>query len=155
MGGIRPRHRRAPDDDVTAIRPIFRTFVPLTVPSRTFPRLADIQANTATFGESRSTRSHTLVFRLTARDNRAGGGGVSYASTAVTVNAAAGPFAITRPAGAPNWAGDSVQTVPWSVAGTAAAPVSCANVEIDLSTDGGATFPPCSWPPPRTTAARR
>ena len=29
----------------------------------------------------------------------------------------------------------------WNVAGTNAAPVSCANVAIDLSTDGGNTFP--------------
>ena len=130
-----------PNDDVAAARPIFRTFVPLTVPSRTFPRLADILANLPTLGESMSTRNRTMTFRLTARDNRAGGGGVGYASTTVTVNAAAGPFAITQPAAASRWSGNSVQTVIWNVAGTAAAPVSCASVEIDLSTDGGATFP--------------
>ncbi len=130
-----------PNTDVAAIRPIFRTFVPLTVPSRTFPRLADILANTPTLGESMSTRNRTMTFRLTARDNRAGGGGVSYAAATVTVNAAAGPFAITQPTTPLSWSGNSVQTVTWNVAGTSAAPVSCASVEIDLSTDGGATFP--------------
>ena len=86
-----------PNDDVDAVRPIFRSFVPLTVPSRTFPRLSDILANVATIGESMSTRNRTMTFRLTARDNRTGGGGVNYASTTVTVNAAAGPFVVTRP----------------------------------------------------------
>jgi Metallo-peptidase family M12B Reprolysin-like/IPT/TIG domain len=130
-----------PNTDVSAIRPIFRTFVPLTVPSRTFPRLADLLANTPTLGESMPTRNRTMTFRLTARDNRAGGGGVNYASTTVTVNAAAGPFAITQPTTPLSWSGNSVQTVTWNVAGTSAAPVSCASVEIDLSTDGGTTFP--------------
>ena len=57
--------------------------MPLTVPSRTFPRLSDILGNVATLGESMSTRNRTMTFRLTARDNRAGGGGVNYASTTV------------------------------------------------------------------------
>ncbi|HEY0556037.1 MAG TPA: zinc-dependent metalloprotease family protein [Thermoanaerobaculia bacterium] len=131
-----------PNDDVAAIRPIFRSFVPLTVPSRTFPRLADILSNTPTFGESMSTRNRTMTFRMTARDNRVGGGGVNYASTTVTINAAAGPFAVTQPNTAVSWFGNSTRTVTWNVANTTAAPVSCANVAIDLSTDGGTTFSP-------------
>jgi hypothetical protein len=130
-----------PNDDVAAVRPIFRSFVPLTVPSRTFPRLSDILGNVATLGESMSTRNRTMSFRLTARDNRVGGGGVNYASTTVTVNAAAGPFAVTQPDTALTWAGNSGQTVTWNVAGTSVAPVSCASVAIDLSTDSGNTFP--------------
>jgi len=130
-----------PNDDVAAVRPIFRSFVPLTVPSRTFPRLSDILGNVATLGESMSTRNRTMTFRLTARDNRTGGGGVNFASTTVTVNATAGPFVVTQPNSAVSWAGNSSQTVTWNVAGTSAAPVSCASVAIDLSTDGGNTFP--------------
>ncbi len=130
-----------PNDDVAATRPIFRSFVPLLVPSRTFPRLSDILGNVATLGESMSTRNRTMTFRLTARDNRAGGGGVNNASTTVTINAAAGPFAVTQPNTAVTWAANSAQTVTWNVAGTTASPVSCANVAIDLSTDGGLTFP--------------
>ena len=34
------------------------------------------------------------------------------------------------------------------------APVSCANVAIDLSTDGGDTFRPTSWPRRPTTATQ-
>ncbi len=129
-----------PNNDIAAARPIFRSFVPLAVPSRTFPRLSDILGNVATLGESMSTRDRTMTFRLTARDNRTGGGGVDWDATTVTVNAAAGPFLVTQPNTALVWAGNSVQTVTWDVAGTAGAPVSCANVAIDLSTDGGATF---------------
>ena len=111
------------------------------MPSRTFPRWSDILGNVATLGESMSTRNRTMTFRMTARDNRAGGGGVDWAATTVTVNAAAGPFLVTSPNTAVSWAGNSSQTVTWNVAGTDAAPVSCANVAIDLSIDGGTTFP--------------
>ncbi|MEO8503908.1 MAG: zinc-dependent metalloprotease family protein [Acidobacteriota bacterium] len=130
-----------PNDDVAAARPIFRSFVPLTIPSRTFPRLSDILNNVSTIGESMSTRNRTMTFRLTVRDNRTGGGGVNYASTTVTVNATAGPFAVTQPNTALSWAANSTQTVTWDVAGTTVAPISCANVAIDLSADGGNTFP--------------
>jgi hypothetical protein len=130
-----------PNDDIAAVRPVFRSFVPLTVPNRTFPRLADILNDVSTFGESMPTRSRTMVFRLTARDNRIGGGGVNYASTTVTISGAAGPFIVTQPNSSVTWSGNSTQTVNWLVANTTAAPVSCANVEIDLSTDGGNTFP--------------
>ena len=129
-----------PNNDIAAARPIFRSFVPLTVPSRTFPRLSDILNNVATIGESMSTRDRTMTFRLTARDNRTGGGGVDWDSTAVTVSAAAGPFLVTQPNTALVWAGNSVQTVTWDVAGTDGGPITCAAVAIDLSTDGGATF---------------
>ena len=129
-----------PNNDIAAARPIFRSFVPLTVPSRTFPRLSDILGNVATLGESMSTRDRTMTFRLTARDNRTGGGGVDWDSTTVTVNAAAGPFLVTQPNTALVWAGNSVQTVTWDVAGTDVGPIDCAAVAIDLSTDGGATF---------------
>jgi len=122
------------------VRPIFRSFVPLSVPSRTFPRWSDILANTATLGESMSTRNRTMTFRMTARDNRTAGGGVNWAATTVTVNATAGPFAVTQPNTAVSWTGNSSQTVTWDVAGTTLAPVSCANVAIDLSIDGGTTF---------------
>ena len=59
----------------------------------------------------------------------------------VTVSAAAGPFAVTAPNTAVTYAGGSTQTITWSVASTTAAPVSCTNVKISLSTDGGQTFP--------------
>jgi hypothetical protein len=60
---------------------------------------------------------------------------------AVTVSAASGPFGVSSPNTAVSWPGNSTQTVTWTVNNTTAAPVSCANVNILLSTDGGYTFP--------------
>jgi hypothetical protein len=59
----------------------------------------------------------------------------------VTITDTSGPFVVTQPNSTVIWSGNSTQTVTWNVANTTAAPVSCANVEIDLSTDGGNTFP--------------
>ena len=38
-----------------------------------------------------------FFFRLTARDNRGGGGGVSYDDAAIQVTTGAGPFLVTAP----------------------------------------------------------
>lgn len=130
-----------PQGDAGAARPIFRSFNATLSPSRTFPRLADVLAGTQTFGEWMSQRTRTMTFRLTARDNRAGGGGVNYASTTVSVTAAAGPFSVTQPGSGTTWSGGLLATVTWNVANTHLSPVNCASVDILLSTNGGSTFP--------------
>ncbi len=122
-------------------RPLFRSFNPVTTPVRTFPKVSDLLGNTTSIGEVLPTTTRTMTFRLTARDNQPGGGGVNYNSTTVAVTSAAGPFLVTAPNTAVTWAGNSSQNVTWNVAGTTASPVSCASVKILLSTDGGNTFP--------------
>lgn len=81
-----------------------------------------------------------LHFRLTARDNRPGGGGVSSADTTLVLAKQAGPFLVTAPAGGAAYRAGSQQFVRWDVAGTDAAPVGVSRVRITLSTDGGRTF---------------
>ncbi len=89
-----------------------------------------------------------MTFRVTVRDNHLNGGGSNYASMTVTSVAAAGPFAVTGALNAGgSIAGGSTQTVTWNVANTTAGPVSCANVMISLSTDGGNTFPGLHYAP--------
>jgi hypothetical protein len=131
----------APPDADDGTRPIFRSFAPTSALARTFPRLADILSGTPTFGETLPVTSRAMTFRVTARDNRTGGGGVASATTTVTTTTSAGPFMVTAPSTAVSWTGGSTQQVTWDAAGTASAPVSCANVKITFSSDGGATFP--------------
>ncbi len=59
----------------------------------------------------------------------------------VNVVSGGGPFAVTRPGSGTSWLAGSNQTVAWNVANTSGAPVSCANVRVLLSIDGGNSFP--------------
>ncbi len=120
--------------------PIFRSFDPVTSPTRSFPTNSDLVNNTQSLGEILPTSDRTLHFRLTVRDNRPNGGGVADDSTTVEVEAGAGPFLVTAPNTAVTWNGSGPHTVTWDVAGTDVAPVSCVAVDILLSIDGGLTF---------------
>lgn len=121
--------------------PIFRSFKPVASPTRYFPKLADVINNTYVMGEILPSYARTLTFRLTARDNRSGGGGMGKASLQFSVTDAAGPFLVTSPNTAVTWDGSTTQTIQWDVAGTNAAPVNTQFVRILLSTNGGLTFP--------------
>ncbi|HEX2682356.1 MAG TPA: zinc-dependent metalloprotease family protein, partial [Ferruginibacter sp.] len=125
--------------------------------TRTFPKLSTILAglfvtpplpggDAGANIEALSSVGRTLNFRLTVRDNNpyvAGSkiGQTAFADAVVTVTNTSGPFQVTAPNTAVTWAGGSVQTVTWAVNNTTAAPVSCATVNILLSTDTGKTFP--------------
>jgi hypothetical protein len=142
----------------TTDRPLFRTRVSKTTGSRTFPDIRVIAANypgtgapsvmDGLRGEVLPTVARIMKFRLTVRDNRAGGGGVvsvgegCQSATTFQVNAVGTtPFAVTSPNGGESYAGGTTQTITWNNAGTTAAPFNVANVKISLSTDGGLTYP--------------
>lgn len=125
----------------TTTGPVYRVRAPVSSPSRTFPPLASILANTVPVGEAYVSVGRTMSFRVTARDNRAGGGGACYDDMVLTVVNTPGAFAVTSPNTAVSWPANSSQTVTWSVNGTDVAPISTASVRILLSTDGGNTFP--------------
>ncbi|MBL7924996.1 MAG: proprotein convertase P-domain-containing protein [Bacteroidia bacterium] len=127
----------------TGNAPIFRPFSPVSSGSRTFPKLSDILNNTTTIGEILPTYARTLKFRVTVRDNRVGGGGVMHIDDTVKVNVinTTTPFSVTAPNTALTWFAGQNANVSWNVSSTHLAPISCASVNILLSTDGGNTFP--------------
>lgn len=124
------------------VAPLFRSFAPQILPSRTFPRMSDIANNITTIGEIKASYVRDINFRLTARDNRAGGAGICFDQMKVTT-AGATAFTVTSQAVATNWVanGSNTAAITWNVAGTTAAPYNTSNVSILFSTDGGLTFP--------------
>lgn len=141
-----------------ATGPNWLSFMPSTSPTRYCPQLSTILAGNLTTPrlpggdagmliEALSSVSRTLNFRLTVRDNAPFSGTnpiqvgqTQFDDMTVTVSNTSGPFAVTAPNTAVSWT-CGPQTVTWNVANTTTAPVSCANVQILLSTDGGITFP--------------
>ncbi|QJX47511.1 T9SS type A sorting domain-containing protein [Hymenobacter taeanensis] len=121
--------------------PIFRFFTPTPSPTRTFPRLATLVNNSQIIGELLPSYGRRLIFRLVARDNRVGGGGIDYDSMNVVVIPSAGPFVVTLPNTPTTLLATAPQQVTWDVANTTAAPINAATVDILLSTDGGFTYP--------------
>ena len=126
--------------------PTFRSYVSSTSPVRYFPTMSSVLAGaTTTAGteitvEALPSVARTMNFRLTVRDNRAGGSANNSDDMVVTVNGTAGPFAITSQGSATNYTGGTSQAVTWNVAGTTANGVNCANVDILWSTNGGNTW---------------
>ncbi len=123
-------------------KPFFRSFPPVTNSERYFPKLSALATSTTSIGEMLPQSSQALNFRLTARDNRAGGGGVCFTDIVITV-ANVGPFSITSQWGPETWTanGTNQATISWSVASTNTAPINVSHVDILFSTDGGLTWP--------------
>lgn len=125
----------APDDGLI---PLFRSMLPSSSPSRTFPQWPTILSNTVDNAEKLPQQSRAMDFRLTVRDNGAPAGGVATDDMVVNVDASKGPFAVTYPNGGEPLVSEAVVT--WDVAGTTGSPINTAVVDIVLSLDSGATF---------------
>lgn len=120
--------------------PVFRSLQPVGDGSRYLPNFPAVLANTTPTWEVLPSVARSMSFRLTVRDNNPLGGCTSERNMTVSTIGGAGPFQVTSPNGGESYPSNSMQTITWNVANTTASPISCANVEILISTDGGNTF---------------
>ncbi len=121
--------------------PNFRSLDPSLSGTRYFPSISSLMSGGPYTWEVLPSVSRTMNFRVTVRDNEVNGGCNDHEDITISTDAGSGPFVVNYPSATGiTWPGNSTQTVTWSVANTASAPVSCANVDVWLSTDGGATF---------------
>lgn len=111
---------------------LYRSLPPAVSATRFFPKLATVLAGGTDTWEPRVTTDKTLTFRVTVRDNHAGGGGT--AQDEMTLTVAGDPFTVTAPAGAQSWLGGAQQTVTWTNTGPAT------HVNILFSEDGGTSY---------------
>lgn len=124
--------------------PNFRSLNPSTSPKRYMPKLSTVVAGSlASTWEVISNVARVQRFALTVRDNAPLlGGQTGRDNMILTVNATAGPFAVTsQNTTGVVWPISSSQTVTWNVAGTTVNSINTAQVNILLSTDNGLTFP--------------
>lgn len=118
---------------------LVRTQLPSTSPSRTIPRLSDLLSGSHTYGETLSSQTRALNFRLQARDGK---GGIGADEMVLNVQDTGSAFEVTAPKNT-TLKGNASLNVTWNVAKTDQAPISCSAVDIALnmtSTTANETF---------------
>ncbi|MCH8567044.1 MAG: M12 family metallo-peptidase [Balneolales bacterium] len=120
--------------------PLFRSFPPVEEPYRYFPRLSSVIGGSNVPGERLPDYQRQMRFRLTARDNAPGGGGIDFVQVNFSVTNQAGPFTVPMPGNGTQWQNGAEVLVAWNVANTNVAPVNAETVSILLSTNGGVSF---------------
>jgi len=121
--------------------PNFRSLPPSSESIRYFPKFSDVlNNNLSPTWEVVPTVSRSMNFVVTVRDNNLNVGQSD--REFVEVNFAnVGPFQVTSQNGTDiNWLSEETKTITWDIAGTTGNGIDTANVDILLSTDGGATF---------------
>lgn len=122
--------------------PLFRSYPPTTVSSRTLPRLVDLLNNSSTITEVLPTYSRPITFRCTVRDNSPEIGATVWEDVAFRSTSTAGPFLVMSPNdGNEVWQVGEYREVTWDVANTTNELVNCQLVNIRLSNNGGQTYP--------------
>lgn len=117
--------------------PVFRSYSPVTVPHRYFPRLNDILSGAlANTWEVLPETDRELNFSFTVRDNNPSGGQTVRDDVRITVDGHAGPFRMTSHQEEKTLTGGTTETITWDVAETQTGTISAAFVDILLSEDG-------------------
>ncbi len=145
----------SPASTTKASGPNFRSWLPTASPNRYMPNLTSVIANSATTNgtgnevilvEALSSVARDLNFRLTVRDNAPYNsvtpevGQTAYTDMKVTVDAAAGPFALSVPSATGlSYVVGTNQTVTWNVASTNTGAVNTPYVDIYLFVDNTLT----------------
>jgi hypothetical protein len=127
----------------TGNAPSFRSLKADTVPYRYFPKISSIVTGAVSNGETLPSYARSLKFRFVVRDNRPNGGGLTYDDSPVTLSVinTGTPFKVIHPNTATTWGIGSEISVAWDVSSTDLTPISCSQVNILLSLDGGYTYP--------------
>ena len=134
----------APNDAALSdTAPLFRSFDPSPDGNiRYFPQLSDILDDTQTMGEILPEVERTIDMRFIARGTDPNGiSGVSYEDVTITVDGDSGPFEVITASTPIGYLAGASVNVMWTVGNTNQSPISCSNVKILFSNDGGNTFP--------------
>lgn len=120
--------------------PLFRSYEPVSSPTRYFPRLPDVINNNNSLVEMLPTYSRNMRFRCTVRDDFPEGAAAVWDQVNFLATASAGPFTVDYPDNTAVYSGGDLIEVRWDVANTNAHPVNSKAVDILLSTNGGFNY---------------
>ena len=132
-----------PPESTATDGPNFRSNSPVNDPTRYFPNLIDLANGGPYTWEVVPTVSRTMNFRVSVRDQPLGVAGCTdFSDVTISTDASAGPFIVQYPSATGIvWDALTQETVLWDVANTDLAPISCSEVDIFLSVDGGQSYP--------------
>ncbi|MDA9774008.1 M12 family metallo-peptidase [Saprospiraceae bacterium] len=131
-----------PPQSTNLLGPNFRSFPPSADSKRYLPNLPAVIDGTTPTWEVLPSVARTMDFRVTVRDNSTNSMSCTAEDDIEITTVAGSPFLVTSPTtSGVIWVEGQPHTVTWDVAGTDVAPVSCDNVDILLSYDGGLTYP--------------
>lgn len=129
-----------PPQSNSSAGPLFRTLDPVNDSERFMPTFNTVLNNQlGTTWERLPGVARSMNFRLTVRDNVAGGG-ASDSDLTVVNTTSNGPFEVTSQTSGTAWGHQENYSVTWNVAESNIAPVNAPNVDILLSVDGGQNF---------------
>ncbi|NRB62391.1 MAG: hypothetical protein HRU40_05060 [Saprospiraceae bacterium] len=120
--------------------PSFRSYEPVTSPTRYFPRLLDIIIGNESRVEVLPDYERNLKFRCTVRDNDLEASGVIWEEIQLGVTESAGPFKVIAPNRNLTYTGGREYEIRWDVANTDRGPVNCKFVNVLLSVDRGTSI---------------
>jgi hypothetical protein len=122
--------------------PNFRSILGTKDKIRYIPKLASLKTGGPYTWEVIPSVGRIMDFRLTVRQNKAGGNCNNFDDIRVTVVPTAGPFVVTSFDSVDGiiWKIGAPKSITWSVANTAGPPISAGTVDILLSPNGGASF---------------
>jgi subtilisin-like proprotein convertase family protein len=130
-----------PPEATNEVGPAFRSLNPTPNPSRFFPAMPSIlNGNNENTWEVLPSVSRSMRFNVTVRDNNPLAGCTADDDLSIEFTDQAGPFMVTSQNTSSTWNAGTEETITWSVANTDQAPVSCGEVDVYLSIDGGASF---------------
>lgn len=124
----------------TGNAPTFKFIPPSENPKRFFPNMETLLADSSHIGEVLPDYQRSLTFRITARDNFPGSGGVAFDTYSLDVSNSAGPFIVNSPLPGELWNAGETKTVFWDVANTDNSIIGADKINIRLSLDGGQSF---------------
>lgn len=138
-------HQSIPQGD-TGQGPITRSLAPVPQNYRYYLPLPRLVAGTTARGERLPTvvlspaTERIMHFRVTVRDNRAGGGRTSTDEMLLIIPADSQAFTVSQPPASTTVYSGSPLQVTWDVGTSASSPINATTVDILLSTNGGQSF---------------
>lgn len=121
----------------SATAPLFRSYPPVTSPTRFFPSLLTLTSGTQNPFEVLPVVARKIKMNVAVRDNHTEGGAQSQDAVEINVSNS-GPLIITRPVTGTILNAGNQELFTWNVNGSGAL---CNRVRIKLSINGGLTFP--------------